>query len=276
MVYDFKQALARYRCNRFTDADVIRCTGFPKRSVRELIKVRAVRTLSDSRGGAGHMRTFDATTFKRLAIASALHDAGSSLTLAGQLAYQLPGERRLFAHYDPINVLCDTRVVNSQGELPPLLTTPLFDWFDADKPAAADPENDQLLEIYDGRFVALTSKQLSEPLIYGDLRAERTKFVSWWPFQSHTSAVFSTHADVAPKWEDPHVEANRIDPAFLNYHYEPHHYEPHHDETDPLMREARAAAQRPVFKTSINISLALRLALRRYLGLEPLLSRDVG
>jgi len=35
------------------------------------------------------------------------------------------------------------------------------------------------------------------------------------------------------------------------------------------MREARAAAQRPVFKTSINITLALRLALRRYLDIEP-------
>ena len=35
------------------------------------------------------------------------------------------------------------------------------------------------------------------------------------------------------------------------------------------MLEARAAARRPIFKTSINITLAIRIALRRYLGLEP-------
>ena len=260
----FEQALARYQRNEFTDADVTACTGLSARSIRQLIKVGAVRTLSEGRG-AGHIRRFEATTFKRLALASAIHEAGLSLRLAGQLAYLVPGDRRLYARYDPINVLCDTRLsVDSRGDLPPRLQTPWFDWFDADKPAASDPENDHLLEICDGRFVTLAFKGRSEPLFYGDLREAGTQFVSWWPFQSHTSAVFSTDADVAPKWEDPRSPANRIDPRFLNYRYERHE-----GETVPLMREARAAAQRPVFKTSINITLALRLALRRYLGIEP-------
>jgi hypothetical protein len=260
----FEQALARYQRNEFTDADVTACTGLSARSIRQFIKVGAVRTRSEDRG-AGYIRRFDATTFKRLALASAIHDSGLSLTLAGQLAYLLPGDRQFYAHYDPINVLCDTTLsVDSNGELPPRLETPRFDWFDADKPAAADPENDRLLEICDGRFVALAFKQRGEPLFYGYLRNDGTEFVSWWALQSHTSAVFSTDADVAPKWEDPLSWANRIDPKFLNYRYE------YHDgETDLLMREARASAQRPVFKTSINLSLALRLALRRYLGIEP-------
>ncbi len=260
----FEQALARYQGNEFTDADVTACTGLSARSIRQLIKVGAVRTLSEDRG-AGHIRRFDATTFKRLALASAIHDAGLSLTLAGQLAYLLPGDARLYAHCDPINVLCDTRLSADPNSVPPpRLETPWFDWFDPDKPATADPENDQLLEICDGRFVALAFKRRSEPLFYGDLRNAGTEFVSWWPFQSHTSAIFSTDADVAPKWEDPRSPANRIDPKFLNYRYEGHD-----GETNPLMREARATAQRPVFKTSINISLAIRLALRRYLGIEP-------
>jgi hypothetical protein len=267
----FKQALARYQRNAFTDADVTACTGLSARSIRQLIKVGAVRTLSEERG-AGYIRRFDATTFMRLAVASAIHEAGLSLTLAGQLAYLLPGDALLYDRYDPIGVLFDTTSgVDSPGERPPRLKTPRFDWFDPDKPARADPENDQLLEICDGRFVALTFKRRSEPLVYGDLRNAGTVFVSWWPFQSHSSAMFSTDADVAPKWEDPRSSANRIDPKFLNYRYERHE-----DETDPLRREARAAAERPVFKTSINITLALRLALRRYLGLEPLFTQDVG
>jgi len=261
---NLEQALARYQRNEFTDADVTACTGLSARSVRQLIKVGAVRTLSEVRG-AGHIRRFDATTFKRLAVASAIHDAGLSLTLAGQLAYLLPGDTRLYARCDPINVLCDTRLsADPNSVLPPRLETPWFDWFDADKPAASDPENDHLLEICDCRFVTLAFKGRSEPLLYGDLREARTQFVSWWRFQSHTSAVFSPDADVAPKWEDPRSPANRIDPKFLNYQYERHD-----GDTDPLMREARATAQRPVFKTSINITLALRLALRRYLDIEP-------
>jgi hypothetical protein len=260
----FEQALARYQRNEFTDADVTACTGLSARSIRQLIKVRAVRTLSEDRG-AGHIRKFDATTFKRLAVTSALNRAGYSLRLAGQLAYFLPGDAQLYRIYDPIAVLFDTRLsVDSRGELPPRLETPWFDWFDPDKSAAADPDNDRLLEICDGRFVALALKQRSEPLFYGDLREAGTQFVSWWAFQSHTSAVFSTDADVAPKWQDPGSPANRIDPDFLNYQYEPHD-----GETDRLMLEARAAAQRPVFKTAINLSLAIRLALRRYLGIEP-------
>ena len=264
MANSFEHALARYRRTEFMDAEVTACTGLSARSIRQLIKVGAVRTRSEDRG-AGYIRRFDATTFKRLALASAIHDAGLSLTLAGQLAYLLPGDARLYARYDPINVLCDTRLgADPTSGLPPRLETPTRDWFDCDKPAMTDPDTDRLLEIYDGRFVALVFKGQDEPLIYGDLREEGTAFVSWWAFQSHTSAVFSTDADVAPKWEDPRSSANRIDPKFLNYQFEHHD-----DETDPLMREARAVAQRPVVKTSINITLALRLALRRYLGIEP-------
>src|SRR5262249_53855747 len=120
----FEQALARYQRNEFTDADVTACTGLSARSIRQLIKVGAVCTLSGD-WGAGYIRRFDATTFKRLALASAIHDAGSSLTLAGQLAYLLPGDARLYARYDPISVLFDTTSsVDCRGECPPRLETP--------------------------------------------------------------------------------------------------------------------------------------------------------
>ena len=262
-----EEALLRYRENAFTDADVTACTGLFVRSLRQLIKAGAVRTRSEDRG-AGHVRKFDATTFKRLAVASALNGAGFSLALSGQLAYLLPGEPLLYARYDPINVLCDeAQNVDPSTGLSPRREEPAFDWFDPDKPATADPANDWWLEIIDGRFVALIVPLRREPLFYGDLRNGGTEFVSWWPFRSHTSAIFfSTDADVGPKWEDPRSPADRIDPRFLNYREGPHD-----GDANPPLLEARAAAQRPVFKTSINITLAIRLALRRYLGLELLL-----
>jgi hypothetical protein len=267
----FDAALLRYWSGVFTDVDVTRCTGLSERSTRELIKLGAVRTYSEDRG-AGRIRSFDATTFKRLAVFAAINGAGFSLKLAGQIAYLLPGDYQLYQVYDPINVQFDTTAVaDPSGELPPRLEAPWFDWFDPDKPATADPENDQLLEVYDGRFVALAFKRRRGPLIYGDLRKAGTEFVSWWPFQSHTSAVVSTDADVGPKWEDKRSWADRIDPRFLNYRYENRD-----GDNDPLMLMARAAAARPVFKTSINITLAIRLALRRYLGLEPSLTDGAG
>jgi Transcriptional regulator, AbiEi antitoxin len=247
-----QKALRRYRAGIFSDADVTRCAGLSERSIRELIKRGAVRTLSEDRG-AGRIRTFDAPTFKRLALVAAINDAGFSLNLAGQMAYLLPSDNLLYQTCDPINVL------------PPRLENPRFDWFDPDKPATVDPEHDWLLEVYDGRFVAQVAQNRRYKSIYGDLRKAGTEFVSWWPFQAQLIDYFSGNADVAPKWEGKRSATDRIDPKFLNYRYE------NHDSfDDPLKRMGYAAAQRPIFTTTINITLAIRLALRRYLGIEPL------
>lgn len=43
---DLNDALSRYRADRFTDDDVVRCAGLSKRAYRELIKVGAVRTVT--------------------------------------------------------------------------------------------------------------------------------------------------------------------------------------------------------------------------------------
>jgi DNA-binding transcriptional MerR regulator len=246
------KALRRYQAGVFTDADVTRCTGLSARSIRELIKRGAVRTLSEDRG-AGRIRTFDAPTFKRLALLAAINEAGFSLKLAGQMAYLVPSDNLLYWTYDPINAL------------PPRLEMPRFDWFDPDKPATADPENDWLLEVYDGRFVAQVFQRRRGTSIYGDLRKAGTEFVSWWPFQAQLNDIFSNNGDAAPKWEGKRLLADRIDPKFLDYRYENHV-----SDDDPLKRMAYAAAQRPIVTTTINVTLAIRLALRRYLGIEPL------
>ncbi len=60
------------------------------------------------------------------------------------------------------------------------------------------------------------------------------------------------------------LSADRINPKFLDYRYECHD-----GDDDPLARMGYAAAWHPIFKTTINMTLAVRLALRRYLGLEP-------
>jgi len=82
-------------------------------------------------------------------------------------------------------------------------------------------------------------------------------------------AAFSTETGVIPKWAGKRQRADRIDPRFLDYQFE------NHDRFgDPLLNAGYAAAWRPIFTTTINLSLAIRLALRRYLGLDPLLTEE--
>jgi hypothetical protein len=44
----------------------------------------------------------------------------------------------------------------------------------------------------------------------------------------------------------------------------------HGTDGDPLGIAAEATARGPVFKTTVNVTLAVRKASRRYLGIEPI------
>jgi hypothetical protein len=275
---DLDDALRRYRADRFTDADVVRCTGLSKRAYRELIKVGAVRTVTERRG-PGRVRLCDATTFKRAAVIAAINSAGPSLPMAGRIAYFLPSEEFLFAAWDPITTLFMRGAeVDPETGLPPRWKTPKADWFDPDKPAQADPTSDWLIEIYEGRFVGIIykvpDKPSEEPIIYADLRNEGTTFVTWLPFDQQRPAFDSRLNEFVDtfttKWNEPHAWSNRLDREFLNYKYENHRAE-----DDPLRLTAETIAHGPLFKSTINVTLAIRKALRRYLGIEPMVSRNV-
>lgn len=252
-----KRALRRFGQDVFTDADVDRCTELSPRSVRELIKLGAVHTRSAERG-AGRIRTFDSTMFKRLAVISALHQAGLSLQLAGPMAC-FPGEHLLYRSHDPISALGE-EVGPDDRDHPPRAVR--AKWFDPEEPAAVDSEHDWLLEIFDRRFVALVAQGKRVRSIYGDLRKNGNEFVSWRP--THGVPV-SISTDVAPKWAAQGLTADQTEDRFLQ-----HPCESHDAADDPLALAAYAAAWRPISTISINVSLVIRLALRRYLGIEPL------
>ena len=79
---NFDDALSNYRKGTFTDHDVTRSTDLSVRAWRELIKTRAVHTITDNRG-PGRVRLCDATVFKRAAAIAALNRAGFSLAVSG-------------------------------------------------------------------------------------------------------------------------------------------------------------------------------------------------
>jgi len=214
---------------------------------------------------------------KRAAAISALHQAGFSLAVSGQIGYFIPFHTVLFEICDPCTILLQSGAdVDPKSGLPPRLGKPKASWFDPDKPAKADPKADWLIEIYDRRFIGIVYRAKTLPSIFGDLREDATSFVAWAPHQARAQFIGSVIAEFARErlassdrfvdfvvdWEDPIRWSKQL--RSLGYRYENHG-----TEYDRLRLAAEAAARSPLFTTTINISLAIRKALRRCLGIEP-------
>jgi hypothetical protein len=264
-------ALRRYRNDSFSDHDVTRCTGLSVRSWRELIKIGAVRTITAARGRG---RVY-AVTLKRTAVITALNDAGLSLASAGRVAYFLPFHTLLYTLCDPLVILFGYYAdVDPETGLPPRVEEPKVDWFDPDKPEMADPETDWLIEIYNGRFVGVVYNANDKPIIFGDLRDEGATFVAWFPLHRRAQFGGSVTETLAREllphrfiqfvedWENQNKFLKELN--LLGYKHEEHALD-----GDRLRMTGEAAARGPIFKTTINVSLVLRKALRRHLGIEP-------
>ncbi len=270
-------AFRRYRENRFTDGQLTRSTGLSVRAWRELIKQRAVNTITERRG-PGRVRLCDATVFKRAAIISALNQAGLSLAVAGRIAYFQPLHTLLFTVCDPLTVLFQHSADDDpRTGLPPQVKQPIVDWFHPSKPATADLETDWFIEIYDRRYVAAVYdyNDKDQRIFFGDLRDDGARFVAWFPFPRRNQITggmigkmarellpYNRFIDFVADWEEPTKWPKEL--KSLNYEFERHDAD-----SDPLYIGARAIVNSAVVKTTINVTLALRKALRRYLGIEP-------
>jgi hypothetical protein len=267
-------SLRRYKMNEFTDRDVLWCTGLSERRWRELIKDRLVRTVVHT-PGRGRIRLCDATTLKRTAAIAALNQAGLSVAVSAQIAFYAPFHTALYELCDPWAVLLQrSGNIDAKGGLPPRVRKPLVDWFDSSGPAKPEPETDWLVKVYESRFVGIQYKPEDVPVIFGDLRDSSSRFVAWLPL--HRKSQFEgcaidklarkfgreRLAEAVEAWEEPTKwgrELNRLG----------YGYEEHASEDDPLRALATATVSSPVFTLTVNISLAIRKALRRYLGIEP-------
>jgi hypothetical protein len=271
---NFNNALRRYRTGVFSDDDVTACTGLSVRAWRELIKMGAARTITQARG-RGRVRLCDRTTLKRAAVIAALNGAGLSLAVSGRIAYFLPFHTVFYELCDPSTILFQSSAaVDPETGLPPRVQDPKTNWFDPDKPAKTEPETDLLIEVYDGRFVGAIYNAKNKPTIFGDLRNEGTSFIAWFPLhrrdQLWGSATEDLIRELLPNrfiefvedWEDPAKVPHEL--KLLDYKCETHG-----TDGDFLRLAAEASARSPVFKTTINVSLALKTALRRYLEIEP-------
>jgi hypothetical protein len=263
-------ALRAYQENKFTDDDIVAHTGLTTRALRELLKAGALRSITERRG-PGLVRLFDAKTLKRAAIIAALNRAGFSLVMAGRIAYFLPFEELLFGLCDPIAIFfMHGTAINPDTGLPRPWEKTRANWFDPDRPAEADRENDWFLEIYDRHFISALYKvpgKADERFIYAELRDDATKLVVWLPFHEQRpvfNLALKQFVDTfAAKWAQPDAWSDRLPSKFLEYHFEDHSAA-----DDPLWLRAEAAARDATVTITINLTSAVRKALRRYLGLD--------
>lgn len=269
----FDETLRRYGNGRFTDDDVVRCTGLSVRAWRELIKLKAVGTDTESLG-RGHVRVCDATVLKRAAVISALNRAGFSLAISGHIAYSLPSHTLLYDICDPWMILFQRSPdLDPEARLPPRVKKPKADWFSPHRPAEAEPESDWSVTIYERRFVGVIYSAKEPPTIFGDLREGGANFVAWWPFRRRANRMGrvieaflherapATAAFVA-EWENPTKWPKEL--KSLGYRFEKHN-----EDHDPLCIDAEASIRSPTYMTTVNVTLAIRKAMRRYLGIEP-------
>jgi hypothetical protein len=275
LTMNFDDALRRYRLDRFTDADITRCSELSVRAWRELIKTGVVRTVQEGRG-RGRVRLCDAVVFKRTAVIAALNRAALSLAVSGQIAYFLPFHVLLFTVCDPLTILFEhSEGIDPDSQLPARQERPKTDWFDPDKPARADPDTDWLIEIYDGRFVGCRYDTKSEPTIFGDLRDDHANFVAWYlshrPSQVVGTAIERLAKELLPYHRFVDFIADFENPEKFRAELQQLHYrcERHDAESDALRIVAGTSVRSPTVKITVNVSLAIRKALRRYLEIEP-------
>jgi hypothetical protein len=269
---DFQQALYSYRKDRFTDRDVMRGTQLTLRAWRALLETRAVNTVVERRG-RGRIRLCDATVFKRAAVIAAISRAGFSLAVSGQIAYFLPFHNLLFTVCDPVTILLDPSADVSPTTPFPQVDRPSVDWFDPKKPVMAET-TDWTIEIHEGRFVSAIYGATDNRVIFGDLRDQGARFVAWYPSHDKSQVAgtaieelvrealpYHRFVDLVAEYEDPLKWAQQLDE--LGYEFEKR------EADDALRMVAEDTARSPLFTTTINVSLAIRKALRRYLGMEP-------
>jgi hypothetical protein len=278
---DFDDAIRRYCEDRFTDDDVMRCTGLSVRAWRELIKLKAVRSEEVGRG-PGRVRICDRTNLKRAAVISGLNQAGFSLAVAGQIAFFLPYHTLLYEVCDPIAILLQhSAQIDPKSGSASRLERPMADWFDPILPAKAEAEVDWLIEIFDGRFVGVRYDGGKDAItFFGDLREQATRFTAWLPYPRRDQFAGGAIERMAQQlrgdglirfvaqWEDHSKWPKKWIKELDRFGYQLEHHE---SKIDPLCMAAEAALRSPIFKTTINPTLGIRKALRRYLGIEPVL-----
>jgi hypothetical protein len=230
----------------YTDDQLLEATGLHIDNVRKLVTWGAVRPAKGGRG-RGNVRMWYAHTVRHIACVAALVNAGLSVKMAHTLVYlDILGDI-FFDIIDP-----ETLAMNSGDK---------DGWFDPERPLDPQDDHDFRLIIADGKYVFIHSLTKETPIPKGILADAGTLFRTYVDFSRYSGSVGDDGKvkDLRPKWEmaPGHFE---VDPGSLAWQYD----KTLEDETAIDWQTAYSAA---VSITTVNLSLACKIAMRRLLNI---------
>lgn len=237
----------------FTDQQVTAACDLHLDNLRKLITWRAVIPIVGG-GGRGKTRKWSLMRANRITVIATIFNAGFSLRMAHTITYCAPLDRLFFA----LNPSALTGgAIKKEG------------WLDPDNSKIRVNPQDWYLDIANGQFVYVRGPDLLWCI--GRIGDHGTRFISNEPVHAAYSKdrVTPEHWEDYPqafqtlqkrnlaKWENPFSPEDRINPDSLAYSYDP-------DLDHELAERAHA---NPRSLTTINISLSVRIALRKLLQL---------
>jgi hypothetical protein len=242
-----ESAISSSENSYFNAVDMRRATGLSERSQRELLKLGILQAVPQSRTAT---RLFNSRMLKRAAVIYPLHEHGGfSLQTSGKIIYADILLERTLEFIDPWRI----RQRLSRSRAPGLERE--WNLLTAKTPPVTQPD-DYYIALINRHYVA--SGDANQLRVYGHLTEDRTDIVVYrgfvWDELITPSGKIS---DQSPSEFHPEAALTGASRLFRST-----------DISTEEVETVRRAHRSPVSKFSVNVSLTLRMAIRRLLKIE--------
>jgi hypothetical protein len=252
----------------YPDEEVAEFTGLTPRALRALAKLGAIETSSSERG-AGHRRQWGPSAILKATIAGALHRTDLSLPMAGRLSFHI-------WMYIPASI---AEVIPSRvwpySEIPEVRDHPIRAVIDPANTTLRHEWHDIRVHLVNGSFFFIqpgllrpVKDYVSKFVCLGRITADGSSFKVWRPLPKVLKAPNLSsdpeerreqlrRARTAWKRDIPAEYGTLISPKLLAYEEDP--------DADPELAQRVCENYESIL--SVNISLPMRRAVRKALGL---------
>lgn len=225
---------------------MLNATGLHIDNVRKLVTWGAVHPAKGGRG-RGNVRMWSAHTVRHIACVSALVNSGLSVKMAHTLVY--------------LDVLGDIFLDIIDPEALAMNSGDKYGWFDPKSPLDPQENNDFRLIVADGKYVYIQTLSSEEPMSKGLLADGGTMFRTSIDF-NNIHVNFDAVGEIErswPLWETAGGHL-KINPSSLAWQYD-------NTLVDGGAIDWSAAYRSAVSITTVNLSLACKIAMRRLLDI---------
>ncbi len=235
----------------YTDEQVTSACDFHVDNLRQLITWRAI-VPAQKGGGRGRVRLWTMSDVQRISTIASIFNAGFSLKMAHTLSYLIPVSDFIIGIFDPMVLEMNG---GDRGE-----------WFDPNKPKVGPIDIDLYIIVNNRQYVTLVTKGCVDH--FGELNKDLTLYKTSEDFsrcQGPISVIpeYLVHIkderylkERYAKWEDA-FRGELIDPKSLAWEHDP----------NIDIKNSISVFSRPLTRIQINLTLGVRIAVRKVLGL---------